>query len=138
MARLGIAIIGVIVVNGVFSFWQEYRAERAVAALRLLLPQMVKVVRDAEVVQVLATQLVPGDIILIEEGNLVPADCRLIEAFGLRVNTATVTGESLPKARTTDSDGAESPLFAKNVLLAGTSAVSGQGRAVVYATGMRT
>ena len=138
MSRLGIAIIGVIVVNGVFSFWQEYRAERAVAALRLLLPPMVKAVRDAEVVPVPAAQLVPGDIILIEEGNLVPADCRLVEAFGLRVNTATVTGESLPKARTTDSDSAESPLFAKNVLLAGTSAVSGQGRAVVYATGMHT
>jgi sodium/potassium-transporting ATPase subunit alpha len=138
MARLGVAIIVVILVNGIFSFWQEYRAERAVAALRLLLPQRVRAVRDAEVVQVLASRLVPGDIILIEEGSLVPADCRLVEAFGLRVNTATVTGESLPKARTTEGGGEESPLFAKNVLLAGTSVVSGQGRAVVYATGMHT
>jgi len=138
MARLGVAIIGVIIVNGIFSFWQEYKAERAVAALRQLLPQKVQLLRGGEVVEMLAVDLVPGDIVLLEEGNFVPADCRLIEAFGLRVNTATVTGESLPKARNTDPSPEDSPLYAKNVLLAGTSVVSGQARAVVYATGMRT
>jgi calcium-translocating P-type ATPase len=138
MARLGAAIIGVILVNGIFSFWQEYKAERAVAALRQLLPQKVQALRGGEIVEMPATDLVPGDIVLLEEGNLVPADCRLIEAFGLRVNTATVTGESLPKARNTEPSAEDSPLYAKNVVLAGTSVVWGQARAVVYATGMRT
>ncbi|MEI7843692.1 MAG: cation-transporting P-type ATPase, partial [Gallionellaceae bacterium] len=138
MTRLGIAIIGVIIVNGIFSFWQEYKAEQAISALRQLLPQKVQAVRNGEITELLATQLVPGDIVLLEEGALVPADCRLIEAFGLRVNTATVTGESLPKARNIDPSDAESPLYAKNIMLAGTSVVSGQARAVVYATGMHT
>jgi calcium-translocating P-type ATPase len=138
MARLGIAIVGVILINGVFSFWQEYKAERAVAALRQLLPQQVMVSRDDEIVELPASELVPGDLVLLEEGDFVPADCRLVEAFGLRVNTATITGESLPKARNAEPHAEESPLFARNIVLAGTSVVSGQARAVVYATGMRT
>ncbi len=138
MARMGWAIIGVILINGIFSFWQEYKAERAVAALRQLLPQQVTVFRAGALAQLDATALVPGDILLIEEGDLVAGDCRVIEAFGLRVNAATVTGESLPKARSADVSNEESPLFARNILLAGTSVVSGQGRAVVYATGMHT
>jgi sodium/potassium-transporting ATPase subunit alpha len=138
MARLGIAIVGVIVVNGAFSFWQEYRAERAVAALRLLLPQVVKAQRDGAVAQVPATELVPGDVVLLAEGDLVPADCRVIEAFGLRVNMATITGESLPMTRSAGAGESDSPLHARNILLAGTSVVSGEASAVVYATGMRT
>lgn len=138
MVRLGVAIVGVILINGVFSFWQEYKAERAVAALRQLLPQQVMVCRDGEIVEMPASELVPGDIVLLEEGNFVPADCRLLEAFGLRVNTATVTGESLAQVRNAEPHPAASPLFAKNIVLAGTSVVSGQARAVVYATGMRT
>jgi calcium-translocating P-type ATPase len=138
MARLGVAIVGVILVNGVFSFWQEYRAERAVAALRRLLPQQVKALRAGEIVQRLAADLVPGDIVLLEEGDCVPADCRLVESFGLRVNLATLTGESLPRSRTADPHAETSPLAARNVVLAGTSVVSGEARAVVYATGMRT
>jgi len=138
MVRLGVAIVGVILINGVFSFWQEYRAERAVAALRQLLPQQVVVLRGGEIVERLASELVPGDIVLLEEGDFVPADSRLVEAFGLRVNAATITGESLPQARNADPQPEVSPLFAKNIVLAGTSVVSGQARAVVYATGMRT
>ncbi|MDP2823593.1 MAG: cation-transporting P-type ATPase, partial [Sulfuritalea sp.] len=138
MGRLGVAIVGVIIVNGIFSFWQEYKAEQAVAALRQLLPQKVQALRGGAIVEMLASEVVPGDIVLLEEGNFVPADCRLIETFALRVNTATVTGESLPKARNTEPSAEDSPLYAKNVVLAGTSVVSGQARAVVYATGMRT
>jgi len=138
MARLGVAIVGVVVINGIFSFWQEYKAERAVEALRQLLPQKVKALRAGEIVGLLASELVPGDIVLLEEGDLVPADCRLTEVFGLRVNLSTVTGESLAKARTAEPSSEESPLQARNVVLAGTSVVSGQGRGVVYATGMRT
>ncbi len=138
MARLGIAIVGVILVNGVFSFWQEYKAERAVDALRQLLPQQATLLRGGEAVRQLAGELVPGDIVLLEEGDFVPADCRVVEAFGLRVNTATITGESLPEARSAAPHPEGSPLFARNIVLAGTAVVSGQARAVVYATGMRT
>ncbi|MHB1354199.1 MAG: cation-transporting P-type ATPase [Thiobacillus sp.] len=80
MNRLGLAIIGVIVVNGSFSFWQEYRAERAIAELRALLPQRVTVWRDGVQTEVLASALVPGDVIVLAEGARVPADCRLVEA----------------------------------------------------------
>ena len=80
----------------------------------------------------------PGDIVLLEEGDFVPADCRLIEAFGLRVNTATVTGESLPKARNAEPIRRSRRSSQATSLLAGTSVVSGQARAVVFATGMRT
>ena len=138
MGRLGVAIVGVIIVNGIFSFWQEYKAEQAVEALRQLLPQKVQALRGGEIVEMLASELVPGDIVVLEEGNFIPADCRLIEASALRVNTATVTGESLPKARTIEPSTEDSPLYAKNVVLAGTSVVSGQAHAVVYATGMHT
>ncbi len=138
MARLGVAIVGVIVINGVFSFWQEYRAERAVAALRQLLPQKVKVSRGGEIVEVLASDLVPGDVALLEAGDFIAADCRLTEVNGLRVNLSTVTGESLARARDIEASSEESPLHARNVVLAGTSVVAGQARAVVYATGKHT
>ena len=138
MARLGVAIVGVILINGTFSFWQEHKAERAIGALRQLLPQQVTILREGETVVTLAADLLPGDIVLLEAGNLVPADCRVIESFGLRVNTATVTGESRPKSRNADPIPEGSALSARNIVLAGTSVVSGQARALVYATGMRT
>src|SRR5512145_544234 len=99
MAALGWAIIGVIAINGAFSFWQEYRAERAIAALKRLLPHQVTALRDGAASRIPAEELAPGDVILVGEGESVPADCRLIEAFAVRVNLATITGESLPKAR---------------------------------------
>jgi calcium-translocating P-type ATPase len=138
MARLGVAIVAVIIVNGIFSFWQEYKAEQAVAALRQLLPPRVQARRDGTTCEMFAVDLVPGDIVLLQEGAIVPADCRLIVASGLRVNTATVTGESRPQARTVEPSTELSAIYAKNVVLAGTSVVSGQASAVVYATGMHT
>jgi len=138
MATLGWAILGVILVNGVFSFWQEYRAERALAALENLLPRQAKVRRDGKAQQVPAEEVVPGDLLLLAEGDNVPADCRLIESFSVRVNLATVTGESLPKAMETGPSAEENFLHAKNVLLAGTSLVSGEAQAVVFATGAYT
>jgi magnesium-transporting ATPase (P-type) len=138
MATLGYAIIGVILVNGVFSFWQEYRAEKAIAALQKLLPHQVKALRDGTLTQLPADVLVPGDVILLEEGDDVPADSRLLEAFGVQVNNATITGESLPQACDAHPSEAEELLHSQNILLAGTSVVSGQARAVVFATGMHT
>ena len=138
MATLGCAIVGVIVINGVFSFWQAFRAGQALAALKKLLPNATKVMRAGAVRQVPAVELVPGDLILLEAGDVLPADCRLVEAFGVRVNNATVTGESLPASR--DAEPCEEPelMHARNTLLAGTSLVSGEAKALVFATGSRS
>ena len=138
MAQLAIAIVAVILINGVFSFWQTYRADQALDALRKLLPQQVKVLRDGALQTLQADLLVPGDVLLLGEGDKVPADCRLIEAAQLRVNLSTVTGEPLPKARNAAPDPSASALSARNLLLAGTLIVSGQCRALVYATGMHS
>ena len=138
MWQLGAAIIAVILINGAFSYWQEYRAEKAIDALRRLLPQVVKVMRDGQLTTVSGEQLVPGDVILLEAGDNVPADCRLIAGNNVRVNASTITGESLPKARNAEQGGEMGLLETRNVLLAGTSLVSGDGRALVFATGMHT
>jgi sodium/potassium-transporting ATPase subunit alpha len=138
MALLGYAIIGVIVINGVFSFWQEYRAQEAVAALRNLLPHQVKAMRDGAIRQIPAAELVPGDVILLADGDAIPADCRLLEAFGVRVNNATITGESLSSARNSGHSAEDEAQNSRNVLLAGTTMVSGEAKALVYATGMHS
>lgn len=139
MWQLGLAILAVILINGTFSYWQEYRAERAIDALRELLPQQVKTLRDGHITTLVSEKLVPGDVILLEAGDNVPADCRLIAAADVRVNASTLTGESFPRARSAEQDvDSASALDRKNLLLAGTSLVSGEGRAVVFATGMRT
>jgi sodium/potassium-transporting ATPase subunit alpha len=135
MAALGWAILGVILINGVFSFWQEYRAEQVLASLEALLPQKVMVLREGERQRLPAVQVVPGDILLLQEGDDVPADCRVIEAHGVRVNLAAVTGEALPKARSAEPSPAEDILQARNVLLAGTDVLAGEVQAVVFATG---
>src|SRR5664280_697936 len=121
MAKVGYAIVTVILVSGLFSFWQEYRVEQTLAALRKLLPQQAQVLREGKVIRVPAEQLVPGDIVHLEQGDNVPADCRLIEAFGVRVNNASVTGESLPKARDIAPSEESELIHGKNILLAGTS-----------------
>ncbi|MGZ5702601.1 MAG: cation-translocating P-type ATPase [Burkholderiales bacterium] len=129
-------MIGVIVVSSLFSFWQEYRAEQTLAALLKLLPQEVKVLRDDKATRLAVTQLVPGDIVLLQQGDHIPADCRLIEAFGVRVNNATITGESLPKARDAEPSQADELIDSNNILLAGTTMASGEAKAVVFATGV--
>ncbi|MCO6428609.1 cation-transporting P-type ATPase [Nitrosomonas communis] len=138
MAMLGYAIIGVIIINGMFSFWQEYRPQEAVAALRKLLPHQVKVMRAGTIRQIPASELVPGDIILLSDGDIVPADCRLLEAFGVRVNNAIITGKSLSRARSSGHSSEDEAQNSHNVLLAGTLMVSGEAKALVYATGMHS
>ena len=138
MATLGYAVLGVILVNGVFSFWQEYRAEKALTLLRNLLPRHSTVLRDGKAVQLPVSELVPGDVVLLAAGDDVPADCRLIEAFGVRVNTANLTGESRPMARDTHAFPEEQAALRRDILHAGTSLISGEAKAMVYATGMHT
>jgi calcium-translocating P-type ATPase len=138
MARVGFAIVFVILVSGAFSFWQDYRIDRALAALEKLLPQDVQALRDGACEQVPAERLVPGDVILLEEGSVIPADCRLMEASRLRINDAPLTGESIPRARDPAPSSEDDLQRSKNVLLAGTSVLSGRGKAVVFATGSQT
>jgi calcium-translocating P-type ATPase len=138
MGVLALAIVGVILINGLFSFWQEYRSEKALAALRDLLPPMVAVEREGALIELPASELVPGDVVRLHEGDSVPADCRLIESFGLQVNNAAITGESLPVGRDAAPSEEHELTSSRNVLLAGTDLVAGNGRAVVFATGMRT
>ncbi len=138
MGTMGLAIVGVIIVNGLFSFFQEYRAERALAALRKLLPREAKALRDGAITALSIERLVPGDVLVLAEGDDVPADARVIDARALRVNTATITGESLAKARTAEPSTEDTILQAKNMLLAGTAILAGEARALVVATGMRT
>jgi calcium-translocating P-type ATPase len=138
MRALALAIVAVILVNGLFSFWQEYRAEEAFRALQLLLPQQVMALRDGRASSIPAETLVPGDVIFIEPGDAISADCRVIQAFALRVNVSTVTGESHPVARDAQPERENGLLRSRNALLAGTTVVSGSARALVLATGMRT
>jgi sodium/potassium-transporting ATPase subunit alpha len=138
MAALGWAVIGVIAINGIFSFWQVYQAERAIDSLRRLLPSGVLVMRDGRATQVQSADLVPGDVIVLVAGDRVPADCRIIEAFDVRADMSTVTGEARPANRYAEPDDGEDLLECRNVLLAGTSVVTGRAMGVVFATGMRT
>ncbi len=137
MLTMGIAIIAVIFINAIFSFIQEYRAEKALEALKRLLPFYVNVIRDGKERKILAQEVVPGDIILIGEGDKVPADARLIEANFLMVNNASLTGESDAKPRDADAFSGEF-LESLNIVFAGTSVLSGSGKAAVFATGMST
>jgi calcium-translocating P-type ATPase len=138
MATLAVAIVAVIVINGAFSFWQEYRAEETMSALQRLLPHQVRVLRDGKTVVVPTEDVVPGDVIFLTAGDDVPADCRLVEAFGVRVNNATVTGEARPTSRETKASAETDLLRSRNVLLAGTSVTSGEATALVFATAMHT
>ena len=138
MATLGWAILGVILINAVFAFIQEYKAERAVQALHLLLPDKAWVTRGGQSVEVARSEIVPGDLLILEEGERIPADARLIEASGMRVDNAALTGESKPKRRTADVAEDGHWLDIPNLVFAGTTVLSGHGRALVFAAGMRT
>lgn len=138
MFTLGFAIVLVILINGFFSFWQEYRAKQAISALQKLLPLQVKTVRAGNLISITTDLLVPGDIVVLQEGDNVPADCRLLDARTLRVNYATITGESLPRGCDAEPSTSDDILNCRNILLAGTIVVSGEAQAVVFATGMNT
>ncbi len=137
MLTLGLAIIAVICINALFTFVQEYRAEKALEALKKLLPFYVKVIRDGKEKEIYAREVVPGDIIKLAEGDRVPADARLMETAGLNVNNAPLTGESGPVARDQREFIGEF-IESTNIVFAGTTVVSGSAKAAVFATGMTT
>ncbi len=140
MPQLGIAVWMVNLINGAFSFWQEFRAEKATEALKKMIPHNVRVLRDGSEQKIEAENLVPGDVILLEEGDRVSADARLVQEAELRADQSTLSGESLPVRKMdeavlrTDLSHVELP----NLIFAGTSIASGTGKAVVVSTGMET
>jgi magnesium-transporting ATPase (P-type) len=141
MPELAWAIFAVIIVNGVFSFIQEYRAERAVQLLATLLPHDIALIRDGTMHRVSTSDLVPGDVVRLEEGDQIPADGLLLAAEALSVDQSSLTGESrlvfkLP-ALANEREGV--PLYERHELVfAGTGVMSGTGTVVVCATGMAT
>src|SRR6266571_5131728 len=135
---LGIAIAAVIVLNAGFAFAQEMQAERAVEALAAFLPEHARVLRDGDRFEVEARLLVPGDVLLIEEGERICADARLISGT-VEVDASTLTGESVPVTRSADAvNGAVTLLDAPYVVFSGTACTGGDAEALVTTTGMHT
>jgi Mg2+-importing ATPase len=134
----GAIILVLIAVNVGLSIVQEYRAEKALDALRALLPLHCRATRDGAEVDLPAEKLVPGDVVLIRSGDLVPADMRVLEAEGLEVNQATLTGESVPQAKSVAAVTSASAIDWTDVVFAGTTVVGGEGKGLVIATGAGT
>jgi potassium/sodium efflux P-type ATPase len=139
-AALGWAIIAVIMLNAIFAFVQEFRAEKAIEALRSMLPPKAKVIRNGQMMEIEARTLVPGDVMVVEEGDLISADARLVYSAELRVDNSALTGEVDPVVRRADVLCPDPPSITdvESYIFTGSTAVLGQGRAVVYATGMTT
>ncbi len=135
-----IAILAIVVLNAVLGFSQEFRAEKAMAALKQLAVPTVKVRRDGQLVEISARDLVPGDVVLLEAGALVPADGRLLESVNLRVEEAALTGESEPVEKHVQAlDKPDLPVGdRRNMVYMGTVITYGRGLAVITATGMNT
>jgi len=133
-------IFAIVAINAIIGFSQEFKTQRELAALRRILPSYAKVIRDGEERKILSRFLVPGDIIVLQEGDEVPADARLIEAFGFSTIESSLTGESLPKKKKAQIIEEPNPdLDAMiNLVFAGTSVASGEGLALVLATGFAT
>ena len=138
--ELGIAIWLVNIINGLFSFIQEYRASQATEALNKLLPSYTRVLRDGKEDKILAQNLVPGDLVFIEEGDRISADGRLIAVTDLQVNQSALTGESNPIYKSDQADLApdKTDLEYDNMVFAGTTVSSGSGHFIVSAIGMKT
>ena len=133
------AILAVVLLNATMGFIQESRAEQAVRALREMSADRAAVIRDGERQSVPSSDLVPGDVVLIEEGDTIPADARLVTSAALQTAEAALTGESLPVSKEPGTLDREAPLGDRvNMLFSGTTATYGHGRAVVTATGMAT
>ena len=138
IVAVAVAILIVIVLNAVFAFVQELQAERAVEALQAYPPARAVVLRDGEPVTIEATQIVPGDVLLVKEGDKISADGRILTGT-LEVDASTLTGESVPVTRSARWADTGVPLLqARDLVFSGTACTGGEARAVVVATGMHT
>ncbi len=135
-----VAILVIVLMNGTIGFIQEYRAERAMAALKKLAAATARVVREGRVTERPAAELVPGDVVVLEAGNVIPADLRLVESVVLKTEEAALTGESVPAEKHTAAleGGDLSVGDRRNMAYKGTTIAYGRGRGVVVATGMQT
>jgi Ca2+-transporting ATPase len=134
-----VAIIAIVVLNAIVGFVQEFRAEKAVLALRNMTAPRARVIRDGHAALIAARDVVPGDVLLLESGDLVGADARLLEAHALSTVESTLTGESVPVEKDLTPSTAQTPLAERSdSVFLGTSVATGSGRAVVLATGQRT
>ncbi|MGE5296652.1 MAG: cation-translocating P-type ATPase, partial [Solirubrobacterales bacterium] len=135
-----IAIGAIVILFGVLGFASEYRAERAMASLKQMAVPVVRVRRDGRLYEISARDLVPGDVIVLETGNAIPADARVIESVNLRVQEAALTGESESVEKNTAALSESNPPLGdrRNMVYLGTAATYGRGTAVVVETAMRT
>ena len=134
-----LAILAIVILNGVLGFVQEWKAERALAALRHMLAPRCTVVREGHEQKIDAASLVPGDLVLLEIGDRVPADLRLVKALNLRADESSLTGESVPVNKGVEVVAPETPLAERaSMVWTGTAITNGRARGVVVATGMAT
>jgi len=136
----GITILAIVVVNVLVGFAQEYKSEKALQKLAILIKYRVKVLRDNKILEVDTRNIVPGDIILVETGDRIPADLRLIEVDELEIDESIVTGESYPVLKSSDTIVAEKlePQLMENIAFPGTLVVNGKGKGIVVSTGMKS
>ncbi len=132
------AILAAVVITATFTFWQEYRIDKVMAALLMLMPALVSVRRQNKAVSIDSRELVPGDLMLLEEGDKVAADGVLIEVNSLYLDLSSLTGESAPVPRDLTAGPADRQLDARNMVFAGTTVVTGSGTALVTATANAT
>jgi Ca2+-transporting ATPase len=134
-----VVIFVIVLLAAVLGFWQEFRSERIVSALKRMMVPSCSVVRDGVVVKLNSEDVVPGDILVIEEGDRVVADGRIVEAYSLETYEAALTGESTPVQKRPNPLSPETPLPDRtNIVYSGTTVARGKGRAIVVATGMNT
>ena len=134
-----IIILVIILFCAILGFVQEYRAEKALDALKNMLTPMITVLRDGEEVEVASKDLVPGDVLVLEAGDRIPADARVVEEYSLQADEAPLTGESLPVEKEIAAVRADAPVGdRRNMVFTGSTVTYGRGKAVVCATGMRT
>ncbi len=135
-----IIIIAIVILNAIMGLVQEAKAEKSIESLKKMTPQISKVLRNSKVQEVDANELVPGDIIILEAGNYVPADCRLIESFNLKIEESSLTGETEPVEKITNKlKQSNVPIGdMKNMAFMATVVVNGHAKAVVTETGMNT
>ncbi|WP_125766701.1 cation-translocating P-type ATPase [Lapidilactobacillus wuchangensis] len=138
MPELGIAIWAVNVINGCFSYWQEHAAQKATDSLKKMLPNYTQVLRNGTAKQIDSTELVPGDVFLIQAGNSISADARIVTGNALQVDESALTGESVVVDKLPNYDKGDGQFSEQNVVYAGTMAVNGTATAVAINTGMQS
>jgi Ca2+-transporting ATPase len=135
----GIAIGSIVILNAVVGFIQEYRSEKAIEALKKLTTPKARVIREGKEAQISARELVPGDILLLEAGDKIPADGRLLEIVDLSIDESVLTGESNAVSKSTEILAEDSPIAdRKNMVFTGTNVVNGRGKAIITSTGINT